>query len=76
LILFLSVRINVIGFDEESTTDPFYPVLISKSTDASQLTINTLIIGNGKTTHFVLIKSLNNLLRNSNTRKTKHHCVR
>ena len=68
--------INVVGYNEESKDEPFYPVLISKLTDYSLLTVNVLMIGNGATTHFVLIKSLNALLRKPNTRQTKFHCVR
>ena len=60
----------------DNKTDPLYPVLVSKSANTNHLTVNTLIIGNENTTHFVLIKSLNALLKKPNTRNTKHHCVR
>ncbi len=70
------VRINVVGYDKEDTRDPFYPVQVSQSTDAALPQINVLLLGDDKTTHFVLIKSLNALLRKPNTHATKHHCVR
>ena len=71
-----SVRINVVGYDEEAAPNYFYPLSISKSTETTHMTVNVLLIENETTTHFVLIKSLNALLRNGNTRNTKHHCVR
>ncbi|KAL5249225.1 hypothetical protein ACHWQZ_G018174 [Mnemiopsis leidyi] len=70
------VRINVVGYDEDNDTDPFYPVLVSKSTHADHLTVNTLILGNENTSHFVLIKSINALLKKDNTKALKYHCVR
>ena len=66
----------MVGYDMDNKSDPFYPVLVSKSTNTNHLTVNTLLIGNGDTSHFVLIKSLNALLRKPNTRDTRHHCVR
>ena len=75
-IFLLSVRINVIGYDNESKQDPFYPLVISKSTNREHLVVNVLLLENENTTHFVLIKSLNALLRKDNTRNTKHYCVR
>ena len=71
-----SVRINVIGYDNEAKRDPFYPLAISKSTNADHLVVNVLMVENQNTTHFVLIKSLGALLRKKNTNKTKHYCVR
>ena len=71
-----SVRVNVVGYDETTPSDPYYPVAISKSTNTDHLTVNVLLIGNETTTHFILIKSLNALLRKANTRTVKHYCVR
>ena len=70
------MRINVVGYDEDNDTDPFYPVLVSKSTHADHLTVNTLILGNENTSHFVLIKSINALLKKDNTHAIKYHCIR
>ena len=64
------------GYNDEDKSEPFYPVRISKCTDPETLTVNVLLIGNDVTTHFVLIKSLNALLKKPNTRLTKYHCVR
>ena len=75
-IILFSVRINVVGYEEESKEDPYYPILVSKSTDLSNPVVNVLLLGNERTTHFVLIKSRNALLRKKNTRRVKHHCIR
>ncbi|KAL5256530.1 hypothetical protein ACHWQZ_G011693 [Mnemiopsis leidyi] len=71
-----SVRINVVCYDEEDKVSPFYPIMVSKSTNLDHTVVNVLLLGTEKTTHFVLIKSLNALLRSSSTRNQKHHCVR
>jgi hypothetical protein len=73
---FCRVRINVVGYDEEDKQEPFYPILVSKSTNLEHLVVNVLLLGNESTTHFVLIKSLSALLRKSSTRDQKYHCVR
>jgi hypothetical protein len=70
------VRINVVGYDEEDKQNPFYPILVSKSTELEYPVVNVLLLGNERSTHFVLIKSLNALLRKSSTRDQKYHCVR
>ena len=71
-----SVRINVIGYDDESKTDPFYPAWKSESDDVEALTVNVLLIGNQTTTHFVLVKSLSALLRKPGSTNMKHFCFR
>ena len=76
MIFLDSVRINVVGYDEECKEDPYYPVSVSSSSNPDHPVVNVLLIGNERTTHFVLIKSLSALLRKDNTRLMKHHCVR
>ena len=68
----------MVGYDDskEAASEPFYPVKVSKLTDPSLLTVNVLVLTNGDTTHFVLIKSLNALLKRPNTKKTFYHCQR
>lgn len=76
LIYLFSVRINVVGYDTECEAYPYYPISVSQSTDEEQPMINVLLIGNDYTTHYVLIKSLDALLRKKNTRDQMFHCVR
>ncbi len=64
------------GYDEQTPSDPYYPVAISKSAIPEHLTVNVLLIGNETTSHFILIKSLNALLKKNNTHAVKHYCVR
>ena len=66
----------MVCYDEEDKEAPFYPIMVSKSSNLDHTVVNVLLLGTEKTTHFVLIKSLNALLRNSSTRTQKHHCVR
>ena len=66
----------MVGFDSECEAYPFYPISVSQSTNTEHLMINVLLIGNERTTHFVLIKSLDALLRKGNTRKRMFHCER
>ena len=70
------MRINVVGYDDEAKIDPFYPLAISKSSNSEHSVVNVLLIENNDTTHFVLIKSLNALLRKANTRNMKYFCER
>ena len=66
----------MVCYDEEDKEAPFYPIMASKSINLDHTVVNVLLLGTEKTTHFVLIKSLNALLRNSSTHNQKHHCVR
>ena len=70
------MRINVVGYDEEDKRAPFYPISVSKSTNLEHAVVNVLLLGNENTSHFVLIKSLDALLRKDSTHNQKHHCVR
>ena len=69
-----SVRINVISYDEENKE--FFPVLVDQSTDPSLPVITLLLLGGEHSTHYVLVKSLNALLRPENTRTQRFHCPR
>ena len=65
-----ALAINVYGYEKEG----FYPLYIS---DKNQDPIHLLLIGNEQTQHYVLIKSLDVLLRNRTKHgKTMKHCFR
>ena len=68
----------MVGYDDckEAASEPFYPARISPIDDPSMTTVNVLVLTNGDTIHFVQIKSLNALLKRSNTKKTHYHCMR
>ena len=70
------MRINVVAYDPEDKESPFYPVLVSQSTDENLPLVNVLLLGNDQSSHFVLIKSLDALLRKPNTRNQMKHCIR
>ena len=69
-----SVRINVISYDEENKE--FFPVLVDQSTNPSLPVITLLLLGGEHSTHYVLVKSLDALLRPENTRTQRFHCPR
>ena len=65
-----ALAINVYGYEKEG----FYPLYIS---DKNQDPIHLLLIGNEQTQHYVLIKSLDVLLRKrTKYGKTMKHCFR
>ena len=61
------------GYDGGDKRAPFYPISVSKSTNLVHAVVNVLFLGNENISHFVLIKSLDALLRKPSTKASLCH---